>query len=137
MPRLEIHRRFLTTFLVLAATLWACGGDNPLGPDSQVQISRAPDHFLLQVRFMENGTDNLTYNWPNTGTQATIDVSQSIGSGSVILIIKDHEGTVVHQDDITNDDSTETAVGVTGDWTIEIQILNATGTFDLSIQKKT
>ena len=85
---------------------------------------------------MEDGTDDLTYSWGNTGTQATIDISQSISTGSVILIIKDHAGTVVHQDDITNADSADTAVGVAGDWSIEIQIRNATGTFDIAVQKK-
>jgi len=137
MPRLEIRRRFFPTLIALSIALTACADDNPLGPDSQVQISSAPDNFLLQVRFMEDGTDDLIYNWGNTGTQAAINISQTVGSGSVVLIIKDHEGTVVHQDDITTEDSADTAVGVTGDWTIEIHIVNATGTFTISVIKKT
>lgn len=136
MPRAQYHRRFLPDLLTFVVAFTACGGSNPLGPDSQMNVTKADDQFLIQVRFMENGTDNLTYRWRNTGTQASIDISQSISSGSVILIIKDHAGTVVHQGDISNDDDTDTAAGVAGDWTIEIRILNATGTFDIAVQKK-
>ena len=81
MSRIEVRRRFLPALLAFAAMLTACGDDNPLGPLSQLEVSNAPDFFLLQVRFMEDGTDFLTYDWTNTGTQATVDISQVITGG--------------------------------------------------------
>ena len=136
MSRIEVRRRFLPALLAFAAMLTACGDDNPLGPLSQLEVSNAPDFFLLQVRFMEDGTDFLTYDWTNTGTQATVDISQVITGGRATFVVKDHAGTEVYQDDIANDNDGETLVGVAGDWTIEIQIQDATGTFDLAIRKK-
>ena len=137
MARLEMRGRFLPTLLVFLATLTSCSVGVPLGPESQVEVTKETDDFLLRAWYMENGTTTLTYSWGNTGTQATVDITQFISSGSVILIIKDDVGTVVHQDDIANDNDTDTAVGVAGDWEVELRFQNATGSFDLSIRKKT
>ena len=137
MHRVELLRRFCATFLLIAAVLIGCGDGSPLGPESRVNVTRSPDNFLLQVFNMDAGTETLTYTWENTGTQATIDVNNGISSGSAIMTIQDAAGTVVHQEDIANDNDTETSVGVAGSWTIEVRIQNASGTFNLIIMKKT
>jgi hypothetical protein len=133
----KVSRRFLPLLLVVAASLTTCDRRSPLGPESQVEVTKYADHFLMQVRFMDDGTETLTYDWENTGTQASIHMSASVPSGSVRLTIEDHAGTVVFDDELANDDDIDTSVGVAGNWTIVVRIEDATGTFDLTIQKKT
>ncbi len=135
MFRLEELRKFTLAAIIAPALLAACS-DNPLGPDGQFEVSSAADNFLLRMWNLENAIDTRTYNWENTGTQATVNISQGISTGSVILTIKDAAGTVVHQDDVADDNDTDTAVGVTGLWTIEVRLESVNGWFDISVIKK-
>lgn len=122
--------------LVMAGVLMACS-DNPLGPDGQYQVTSAADNFTLTMWYLEDAVDTRTYKWENTGTQATVYESQILSSGSVILTIRDAAGTVVHQSDVASDYDGDTAVGIAGDWRIEVELRNAYGMFDISIVKKT
>jgi hypothetical protein len=123
--------------LVLAAALAVvgCGGD-PLGPSGQLQVDKAVDTFLITALTLEDANETLSYRWDNTGTQATVVITDGISSGSAILTIEDASGTVVHQDDIADDNDTDTAVGVAGSWRIQIDIQNVTGNFTVSVWKK-
>ena len=124
-------------FLMPVAILMACGEDTTLGPVNAVEVTNSVDNFLFRVSNLENISDTRSYTWENTGTQATIDITQSIVGGSVILTIRDDAGTVVHQEDIADDNDTDTAVGVAGSWAIEVRLQNTTGGFDFRVQKKT
>jgi hypothetical protein len=123
--------------LMLAVGVTACGGDMGLGPDNQLEVTNASDNFQFQVSNIESVSETLSYTWQNTGTQAKIDISEAITAGSAILTIEDANGTVVHQEDIADDNDTDTAVGVAGDWTIQVSIQSATGTFNFRVQKQT
>ena len=126
----------LKAALIFAAflALNGCGSD-PLGPSGHTEVDRGPDTFTFLARDIENGTETLTYPWENSGTQATINITDGIFSGSAILIIEDAAGTVVHQEDIANDNDTDTAVGIAGSWTIEVRIQDLTGGFTVQIVK--
>ena len=137
MLTLAVNRTVSMLVLLSAGALAACSGDNTLGPDNQLEVTSATDNFQFQVSNMDKISQTLSYTWQNTGTQATIDISQAIASGSAILTIRDAGSTVVHQEDIANDNDTDTSVGVAGDWTIEVRIQSATGTFNFRVQKKT
>ncbi len=78
-----------------------------------------------------------SYDWENTGTQATIDVTQAISGGSAFLTIRDAEGTVLYQEDVAADADTTTPVGVAGTWRIEVRLESTTGTFNFRVQKTT
>ena len=132
------HRvSLVAALLVLTASFSACDGAIPLGPDNQLEVTNAADNFQFQVSNMENVSETLSYVWENSGTQATVDISQAIAGGSPILTIRDADGTVVHQEDIAEDDNTDTAVGVAGSWDIEVRIRNTTGTFNFRVQRRT
>jgi len=122
---------------VTFAVLTACGVSDSLGPVATVEATNSVDQFQLQVLAMEDGTGTRTYAWENTGTQATVDIVQNISSGSAILTIQDASGTVVHQEDIANDNDTDTSVGIAGSWTIEVRMEKATGWFNIAVAKKT
>lgn len=123
--------------LLSLAMVMACAEGNVLGPDNQLEVANPADNFQFQVSNMDRVTETLTYTWENTGTQATVDISQAITEGNALLVISDADGTLVHQDDIASDNDTDTAVGVPGTWTIEIRIQQASGTFNFRVQKKT
>ncbi len=135
MFRIKDFIKSKSTVLIAAALLTACGS-SPLGPDGRFEVSSAADNFLFRMWTLENANDIRTYNWENTGTQATVDISQGISTGSVILTIHDAGGTQVHQSDVADDIDTETAIGVAGFWTIEVRLTSVTGSFDISVIKK-
>ena len=135
MPRVRNLRGFKAAVIMIIAMLTACGGDS-LGPDGRVQATVGIDNFLLQMWDLSDATETRSYAWQNTGTQATIDILQLACSGSAILIVKDDAGTVVHEEDIFNDNDTDTSVGVAGDWTIEIQLQNVNCSFSFRVFKK-
>jgi hypothetical protein len=113
MHRVNKLRGLKTAAIMFAAILIACGGD-PLGPDGRALVTRSVDNFLLQMWDLSDATETRSYTWQNTGTQATLEIFQVPCSGSAILIVKDAAGTVVHQEDIFNDNDTDTSVGVAG-----------------------
>lgn len=119
---------------IIVALIPACAGD-PLGPEGQFQVTSSVDFFLIQMWNLDDANDTHSYQWQTTGTQATVDISLRASGGSVILTIKDAAGTVVHQADVLDDNDTDTAVGVAGTWTIELEIQNVSGSFDVSITK--
>jgi hypothetical protein len=129
-------RRFLATGMLISVTLAACGGDS-LGPDGRVQATVSIDAVLLQMWDLSGATDTRSYTWQNTGTQATVDILQLPCSGSAILVVKDDAGTNVHQEDIFNDNDTDTAIGVAGQWTVEVQLQNVNCSFSVRVAKKT
>jgi hypothetical protein len=122
---------------LIVAGLFAACSTPPLGPDGEYQVSSAADNFTLTMLHLEDAVTTRTYEWENTGTQATVYISQILTSGSVILTIQDAAGTVVHQSDVADDFDGDTEVGVAGNWTIEVDLQNAYGMFDISIIKKT
>jgi hypothetical protein len=137
MHQMRQSSRRLSTALMLSASLTVFGcTDDPLGPSGQLQVEKAADTFFLEALNLEDGTQLLSYPWDNTGTQATVVIVDGILSGSAILTIEDDAGAVVLQDDIANDNDTDTAVGVSGSWRIEIDIQDVTGNFTVSIWKK-
>jgi len=137
MPRNQVGLKTLSAMMFLVVSLASCDGDIGLGPDNQLEVTSAVDNFQFQVSNMESVSETLSYTWQNNGTQATIDISQAITAGSAILTIRDADGTVVHQEDIAEDNDTDTAAGVAGAWSIEVRIQSVTGTFNFRVQKTT
>ncbi|MBT8487742.1 MAG: hypothetical protein HKN72_01540 [Gemmatimonadetes bacterium] len=129
---------FSTILLGLAvALLTGCGDGNLIGPDNELEVTNAIDQFQFQLTDLVEVDDTRSYTWENTGTQATIDISQAITGGSAFLTILDADGTVLYQEDIADDSDTTTPVGVAGGWRIEVRLESVTGTFNFRVQKTT
>ena len=129
--------RMLALSLALVVATGACGDANLIGPDNELEVTNATDSFQLQVSVLDRVSQTLTYTWQNTGTQATIDVSQAITSGTALLTITDINGAVVYQEDIAAESDGESAVGVMGGWGIRVDLENVTGTFNVRVQRTT
>lgn len=129
--------RMVALSAVLMTTVAACGDSNVIGPENELEVTSAQDNFQLQVSALDEVSQTLDYSWQNTGTQATIDISQAITSGTALLTITDAAGTVVYQEDIADDSDGQTTVGVAGAWTISVVLDGVNGTFNFRAQRTT
>ena len=136
----KIRSELLSVALLPGAVflLSGCGDSaNVIGPQNQLEVTNATDQFQFQLTALDQVTDSRSYDWQNTGTKATIDVSQEITGGSAILTIRDANGDVMYQGDIAGDGDGSTPDGAPGTWKIEIVLTNTTGTFNFRVQKVT
>ena len=127
----------LVAFALVALVAFGCESTNLIGPQNQLEVGTAADNFQFQVSGLDNVTENLSYDWENTGTQASIDISEQLTAGTAIVTITDADGAVVHQEDLSQDNDTDTAVGTAGTWRIDVQFDGSTGTVNFIVQRKT
>lgn len=129
------------SYILLSAVLFlsaGCGDSaNLIGPGHQLEVTNAIDQFQFQLTALDGVTDSRRYDWQNTGTRATIDVSQAITGGSAILIIRDANGVVMYEADLAEGGDSTTPEGVPGMWEIEVILTGTTGTFNFRVQKTT
>jgi hypothetical protein len=127
-----------TTALVLAITmtiLVGCGKDKaPLGP-FEPEVSNIQDNFQFQATALENVSTSVTYDWENTGISANIDQSCEISSGAAAVTVLDADGTQVYVGNLQDDGSFSSAEGVTGMWSVRVDIYNVYGTLNFRVQK--
>lgn len=125
--------------LVLLAVLSACGSDNNnvIAPQFEPEVVNLQDSFSFQATGTTNVTQTLVYHWENTGPSANVDQSCSISDGSATVTVLDAQGTTVYTRNLTDDGSFPTADGLSGTWTIRVTLSNASGTLNLSLQKRT
>jgi hypothetical protein len=136
----SLPRPRLLLTLAVAAALFATGcGDSStgIGPGNQLEIQNQVDQFQFQLIALDGVSDRRSYDWENTGTQATIDISEAIAGGSATLTIRDAAGTVMYDDEISEDGDGTTPVGVAGSWQIEVVLSGTTGAFNFRVQKAT
>ena len=122
----------LASLVIVAA---ACGDSNTLGPDNQVQVNNVTDSFQWQASNMEQITETLTYTWTNTGTTANVDQSSSITAGSATLQVTDDQGQQVYSSSLADDGTFQTSQGASGDWTVTVELTDASGAVNFRLQK--
>lgn len=127
----------LALSLALVVATGACADANVIGPDNELEVTNATNSFQLQVSVLDRVSQTLTYTWQNTGTQATIDVSQAITSGTALLTITDTNGAVVYQEDIAREIDGQSAIGIMGGWGIRVDLEAVNGTFNFRVQRTT
>ena len=99
---------------------------------SQVTVVNLSDNFAFSVTALDNVSHAEPYLWGMTGTEAVVDVTQSISSGAAILQIRDGGGTVVYQEDI-GDQVDSTFVGRAGLWQINVVLTKVSGEFSFTV----
>ena len=95
------------------------------------------DQFQFQLTALEGVTDTRSYDWENTGAQATIDVSQSITGGSALITIRDAAGATLYSSDAAEENDTTTDPGQPGMWRVTIDLVDVSGAFNFRAQKTT
>jgi hypothetical protein len=140
----EIMRdlRVVSSRVVLASLVLALGlsvsscSDNtaPLAA-FEPQVSKVADSFSLQATGVTDVTATVSYTWSNSGTRATINHSTTTKSGATVLVIKDAAGTTVYNKALVPSLNEPTAIGVAGNWTVQVSLTRYSGTLNMSAQK--
>jgi hypothetical protein len=113
----------------------ACGSDNVLGPDNQVQVSNNADTFEWQASSMDNVSQTLSYDWTMTGTTADVNQSSAVTGGSATLTVTDDAGTVVYTANLSQNGTFTTDAGVPGTWTVEVRLSGTSGMVNFRLEK--
>ena len=118
--------------------LIACSEEtNTLSPQFEPEIINNTDSFEFKVTGVDNVTQTLTYTWKNTGTQANINQSSTITSGSATLKIEDVNSEVVYQKDLKENGSFSSVFGFSGDWKITVTLSKVSGDINFRVEKRT
>lgn len=136
----ESRRPRLPLLPLAAAVLLSAGcGDatNLIGPENELEVTSATDQFQFQLTALDDVTDSRTYDWSNTGTSATVDVSAEVTGGTAVLRIRDASGQIVYEANLAAGADGSTQVGTAGTWQIEVVLTDVTGTFNFRVQKTT
>lgn len=123
----------VAAFLVLVALVVGCN-DDPLAP-FQPEVFNNVDTFELQATNLTNVSATRTYSWENTGTTANINQATVLSDGSAVLTVRDAVGTQVYSRDLTENGTSTTAEGISGTWTLQLQLTNCSGTLNFRAEK--
>jgi PBP1b-binding outer membrane lipoprotein LpoB len=128
-------RQFIPTLFLLpllAFVFTGCSSDNPTAPlaNFQPEIVNNQDSFQFQATAVENVSATVSYSWQNSGTQATINHSSTVDSGSVSVIILDNDGVQVYGNPLAASLNEPTSTGIAGTWTVRVTLLNCYGTLN-------
>ena len=121
----------LFTFIALTG----CSDDsNPVSAFEPEIINNA-DAFQFQITDAVNVNTILNYNWTNTGSQAPIDHSSVLSEGTATVKLYDADGTEVYSNDLVASLNESSSVGTAGIWNVQIIFVNASGTFNIRVEK--
>jgi hypothetical protein len=124
----------MVVLLGTALLVFGCGKEKaPLGP-FQPEIANIEDNFEFQATAMQNVSASVTYDWVNSGIAANVDQSCAITSGEAWLTVMDADGTTIYSSDLQENGSFTSSEGVTGMWTIKVDIYNVYGTMNFRVQ---
>jgi hypothetical protein len=73
--------------------------------------------------------------WANTGTSANVNQSGTISNGTATLTIRTPSGVQVYNRDLSETGTFTTSTGASGNWQIEVRLVNVTGTLNFRVQK--
>ncbi len=130
--------RVVVAFLAFAAcaavALTGCGSEPTAAynPD----VVNEPDNFSMQVSGATHLTETYSYEWPNSGSAATVELASTVNAGAATLTIQDALGAEVYGGSLALGGSLETTTGQAGAWTIRIAFADFSGNVDLSVVKK-
>ena len=136
-----LHISTYKTLFIAFCTVFAltgCSDDQPVVPvvpGVQPEIINNIDTFEFQVSSVENYTGVWRYDWTTTGTIVNVDQSSAVTGGTVILRILDSNGTEVYSRDLTEGGSFTTEAGTTGQWSLEVGLVNGSGTLNFRTEK--
>jgi len=133
--RTSTNRLSMSLMLLAALAAAACGSDNVLGPDNQLQVSNNADTFEWQATALDKVSQTLSYNWTMTGTAANVNQSSNVTGGSATLTVRDDAGTVVYTASLGSNGTFTTDAGVAGTWSVEVRMNGTSGMLNFRLEK--
>jgi hypothetical protein len=104
-------------------------------PGIEPEVINLTDSFEYQVSSVQDYSGVVDYSWSNTGTQANVDQSTTVASGTLALQIRDASGTLVYEGSLADNGSFQTEAGVAGSWTVRLLYNEMSGTVNFRAQK--
>ena len=135
-----MKRRFcilncLLAFLILQAGLGCSSDDTNSITGFEPEVNISADNFQFQVTEASNVSVTLTYPWPNSGQQATINHSTATIEGSASVTLFDADGVQVYSAGLAASANDESDIGTAGTWTVSINLTNFSGTANFRVEK--
>ncbi|MDH3892219.1 MAG: hypothetical protein OEV49_14165 [candidate division Zixibacteria bacterium] len=127
--------RWLPLLLILPI-LAGCSGSNP-NPISafEPEVVNEADAFQFQITDADNVSATLTYEWSNTGAQATIDHSTVTAEGMASVVLLDADDMQVYSNGLVASANEQSSVGVAGNWAVRVSLVNFSGTVNFRVEK--
>ncbi|MBI5266010.1 MAG: hypothetical protein HY851_02145 [candidate division Zixibacteria bacterium] len=125
------------SILAIALAVLGCGGSTPPpAPLSQFQpqIANNPDNFQFQATAVQNVTAIVQYIWSNSGTQASINHSSAVDSGTTVVQLFDANNVEVYSSALLASGTPATSAGTAGNWKIKVTLTNVYGTLNFRAQ---
>lgn len=98
------------------------------------EIVNNQDSFEFQITDAANATATVDYTWANSGTQASIDHSSTVSSGTATITIYDANNQLVYSSEFLSTSTETSSVGTAGNWRIRVSLTNADGTMNFRVQ---
>jgi hypothetical protein len=138
MKNRKTHKMALLAAMALLMIVLGAAGcsDDTLAP-FQPEVNNIADTFQLQATGVTVRTATLSYTWPNTGTQGTVNHSTTTTAGTARLVIRDNAGTVVYDETLVPSLNEATLVGVAGNWNVKLILTDYSGTLNFRVEKTT
>jgi len=122
--------------LFLVAVMMVGCSDNTTAPLAafQPEIVNNSDDFQFQATDLTGVNAQLTYDWSNSGTQASIDHSSAITGGSASVMLYDHNDSLVYSSGLVASLNEASSVGTPGTWRMVVTLTNCSGTLNFRAQ---
>ncbi len=123
--------------VIMAMAILGCSKSTPpVAPLTAFspEIINTPDNFQFQATGTQNVSATVSYNWSNSGTQATINHSSVVDSGTTVLSIYDANNVLVYSNALSASLNEPTASGTAGTWRVTVVLTNVYGTLNFRAQ---
>jgi hypothetical protein len=133
---MSIRRTWLVLMSASALGLVACLDSivRDFQPNNDLTIYNEPDSFRMQAQDLKNVNDRRVYTWRNNHSKLFMYHRGFIHHGYGLIVIRDAVGTVVDSTIMEWELNTQSAVGIPGDWTIDVTMNASRGRVDFSLQ---
>lgn len=101
----------------------------------QPEVTSATDDFQFQASGFTNIDASKAWTWQNTGTRATVNHATTTAGGSAHVVIRDANGVIVYDKDLTSSLTEPTATGAAGTWNIRVTLTHFSGSINFRVQK--
>jgi hypothetical protein len=132
-----LHKVLWVPFVIALCTATSFVGcsDKTVSPGTQPQVTNETNTFEFQVTAVQNYSGVWRYRWATTATVADVDQSCAITGGDATLVVRDGGGQTVYSRALGPSGTYQTVVGSAGEWTLEIVMIECSGTLNFRTQK--
>lgn len=126
---------FALALFLCSLLIMGCSGSNKNSLSSfQPEIINTADAFQFQITDAKNVSTTVSYDWTNTGSQASINHSTVTTSGSATVYLLDANNVEVYSAGLAASLNETSSTGATGIWTVKVVFENFSGTANFRVQ---